>query len=96
MVAGPEVTHLVVQYESASQAKVTSEDIQHHEQTIQFQRPSTEKAWWQILEISFRNSLEILLHWTQRSMDTKMYQNSLRLTFEKVKGALGISLMLQQ
>jgi hypothetical protein len=33
MVAGPEVNHLVQQYETASQAKVATDDIRHHEQT---------------------------------------------------------------
>lgn len=38
MVAGPEVSQLVAQYEAASEAKETSEHASHHEQTQQAQK----------------------------------------------------------
>ncbi|KAJ8364285.1 hypothetical protein SKAU_G00131160 [Synaphobranchus kaupii] len=44
MVAGPEVSHLVAQYEAASEAKDASKHIRHHEQTEQVQRVFFEKA----------------------------------------------------
>ena len=47
MVSGPEVSHLVSQYESASELKVSSEDDKHHEQSYQSQK-------------SFRNQVQKL------------------------------------
>ncbi len=44
MVSGPEVSHLVSQYESTSQVKVASEDVRHHEQTSKSQKSFTDKV----------------------------------------------------
>ena len=33
MVSGPEVNHLISQYESVSQVKVATYDVRHHEQS---------------------------------------------------------------
>ncbi|KAJ8333969.1 hypothetical protein SKAU_G00412880 [Synaphobranchus kaupii] len=44
MVAGPEVSHLVAQYEAASEAKETSEHASHHEQTQRAQKVFLERV----------------------------------------------------
>ena len=44
MVAGPEVSHLVEQYEAASAAKEVTEHTSHHEQTEQAQRVFLQKV----------------------------------------------------
>lgn len=44
MITGPEVSHLIVQYEAASQAKERGEHTNRHEQTIGVQRMFLEKV----------------------------------------------------
>ena len=44
MVSGPEVSHLVSQYESTSQVKVDSEDVRHHEQNMKSQKSFSDKV----------------------------------------------------
>ena len=44
MVAGPEVSHLVSEYETASGAKDATVNTNHHEQTVQAQRGFLEKS----------------------------------------------------
>ena len=44
MVAGPEVSHLVSEYEAASGAKDATVNTNHHEQTVQAQRGFLEKS----------------------------------------------------
>ena len=44
MVSGPEVSHLVSEYEAASGAKYATVNTNHHEQTVQAQRGFLEKS----------------------------------------------------
>jgi hypothetical protein len=44
MIAGPEVSHLVAQYESASEAKDADENTRHHEQTEHTQKAVFDKV----------------------------------------------------
>ena len=44
MVAGPEVSHLVAEYEAASGAKDATVNTNHHEQTVKAQQVFLEKA----------------------------------------------------
>jgi len=44
MVAGPQVSHLVVQYEAASGAKDATGQTSHHEQKPQFKRDFLQKV----------------------------------------------------
>jgi len=44
MIAGPEISHLVAQYEAASEVKEGTEHTSHHEQTERAQRVFLEKV----------------------------------------------------
>ena len=44
MVAGPEVSHLVAEYEVAANTKDATESTSHHERTMQAQRAFLEKV----------------------------------------------------
>ena len=44
MVSGPEISHLVAQYEAVSQAKDATQNTRHHEQTERNQRLFMDKV----------------------------------------------------